>query len=310
MLVWVAPLVGLIAAFFIDVSLLRFWERRGPFGSLVASLRKWLYPFLMVVSLHVAVQMEGVPPRYEKLLNRGLMTAYVLIISLFVSSFFIHLWTSFATRRGIQVTALSVYILRAAFLLLALLIILDNLGISVTPILTTLGVAGLAVSLALRDTLANLFAGLYITMARQVRPGDVISLSTGEEGTVLDITWRSTLLKDKEGNLILIPNERLSQSVVKNYRRDDGLLVVTLHVPHSVELYRAELLAIDVAQAVLKELYPSDMPEEEVKVRFHTFQDTGVLLDVLIPFKSFQDRALIRHEFIKRFHKVLRENAG
>ena len=78
---------------------------------------------------------------------------------------------------------------------IGILVILNALGISITPILATLGVGGLAVALALQDTLSNLFAGFHIVTNRIVRVGDYIKLDSGEEGYVIDVNWRTTKVK-------------------------------------------------------------------------------------------------------------------
>ncbi len=79
--------------------------------------------------------------------------------------------------------------------------------------ITALGVGGLAVALALQDTLVNLFAGLHILMEKSIRVGDFIRIETGQEGYVEDITWRTTRIKMQPNNMIVIPNSKLSQSV-------------------------------------------------------------------------------------------------
>src|SRR5271168_3645884 len=84
--------------------------------------------------------------------------------------------------------------------ILGLLFLLNYLRVDIRPLLTALGVGGLAVALALQDTLANLFAGLYISVSSQIRVGDYVKLNTGEEGYVSDITWRSTTLRSLSNN--------------------------------------------------------------------------------------------------------------
>jgi small-conductance mechanosensitive channel len=79
--------------------------------------------------------------------------------------------------------------------ILGLLVILNGLGLPITPMLTALGVGGLAVTLALQEPLANFFAGLYITIAGQIRVGDYVTLDSGQEGYVVDFSWRSTRLR-------------------------------------------------------------------------------------------------------------------
>ena len=83
---------------------------------------------------------------------------------------------------------LIVYITGALFLL-------QSFGVSITPLLTALGVGGLAVALALQDTLANLFSGINILLSKQIKMGDFVKLSSGEEGLVIDMNWRNTVIK-------------------------------------------------------------------------------------------------------------------
>ena len=97
------------------------------------------------------------------------------------------------------------------------LILLNHFNVSITPILTALGVGGLAVALALQDTLSNLFGGFYVAVAGQVRLGDYIKLNTGEEGYVTDIGWRCTTLPGTANNMIIVPNAKLAQAIVTNY---------------------------------------------------------------------------------------------
>jgi small-conductance mechanosensitive channel len=78
---------------------------------------------------------------------------------------------------------------------LGLLVVLNGVGLSITPMLTALGVGGLAVALALQEPLANFFAGLFITLAGQIRVGDYVRLDSGQEGHVVDFSWRSTRLR-------------------------------------------------------------------------------------------------------------------
>ena len=89
--------------------------------------------------------------------------------------------------------------------------------VDIRAILAALGVGGLAVALALQDTLSNLFAGFYVSVARQIRIGDFVKIDAGQSGYVQDIGWRSTTLRDLGGSLIFIPNNKLAQSIVTNY---------------------------------------------------------------------------------------------
>jgi small-conductance mechanosensitive channel len=104
---------------------------------------------------------------------------------------------------------------------LGALMLLRHFEISVTPILAGLGVGGLAVALALQDTLANLFAGVHILMEEPIMLGDFIRLSTGEEGTVRDIGWRTTRIQTGANNMIVIPNTKITSGILTNYSLPD-----------------------------------------------------------------------------------------
>jgi small-conductance mechanosensitive channel len=85
---------------------------------------------------------------------------------------------------------------RVFIYVLGLLTIFYSFGINITPALTALGIGGLAVALALQDTLSNFFAGLQIIASKQITTGDFIKLNSGDEGYVADITWRYTNAQD------------------------------------------------------------------------------------------------------------------
>jgi len=134
------------------------------------------------------------------------------------------------------------------------LVILQSFGIAITPILTALGVGGLAVALALQDTLSNLFAGLYIIAARDMKPGDYIRLNSGEEGYIVDIDWRNTELRILS-NMIVVPNAKLAVANITNYEQPDKevLVPVQMGVAYENNLEQVERAALQVARETLRE---------------------------------------------------------
>jgi len=109
---------------------------------------------------------------------------------------------------------------------LGALVILNGLGLSITPMLTALGVGGLAVALALQKPLANFFAGVFLTLAGQIRVGDFVTPDSGQEGIVADFGWRSTRLRMLVNNLVIVPNSKLAQAVVVNHHLPTPKLAV------------------------------------------------------------------------------------
>jgi hypothetical protein len=97
--------------------------------------------------------------------------------------------------------------------------LLDVWGAPTTPIILLLAAVILIVALAFRDVLANLFSGFQLAQGEQIKVGDFVKLESGESGYVTDVTWRNTQIRALDGNLILVPNNRLVQSTVINYGR-------------------------------------------------------------------------------------------
>jgi small-conductance mechanosensitive channel len=188
--------------------------------------------------------------------------------------------------------------------LVGALVVLDTLGISITPILTALGVGGLAVALALQDTLSNLFAGIQIIASRQVRIGDYIKLESGEEGYVTDIRWRNTTVRALPNNMILIPNSKLASTITTNYYMPEKEMAVLVQVgvAYDSDLQKVEQVTIDVGKEVMREVQ-GGIPEFQPFIRYHTFSDSSINFSVILRGKEFVDQYLIKHEFVKRLQR-------
>lgn len=182
------------------------------------------------------------------------------------------------------------------------LIILDSMGISITPIITALGVGGLAVALALQDTLSNLFAGIHITVAHVLRPGDYIALSTGEEGTVSDITWRCTTLLTQSNNIVVIPNSKLSSTIVTNYSLPEPSLdfSIPFTISFTADLEKIEKAALEVAESVMRE---TGKIKGEALFRVREFGEYGIKCAVLLTVHEFAAQYPVRHKMIKAILK-------
>jgi MscS family membrane protein len=101
------------------------------------------------------------------------------------------------------------------FYLVAVLLVLQNLGYNVAGLLAGLGIGGLAVALAAKETLANLFGSLALLMDRTFQVGDTIKQGD-VEGEVVNIGLRSTRVRTKEGYVVSIPNQLITNAAVTN----------------------------------------------------------------------------------------------
>ncbi|MFX0126262.1 MAG: mechanosensitive ion channel family protein [Candidatus Hodarchaeota archaeon] len=228
-----------------------------------------------------------------------LFTLSILLILARASSGFVIHYAG-KTEGALAATSIVTNLMNFIYLLLGFLIIIQSLGIDITPLLTLLGVGGLTVALALQPTLSNFFAGVYLLASREFKIGDYIKLDTGEEGYITDMTWRHTIIRPPAGYDIIIPNSKLSTATVTNFgiSNKETALTVPIGVGYDSDLNFVEQVTIDVALETVKQVQ-GDSPSIQPYIRYHTFSPSSIDFFVNIYSKNLRDRAKIRHEFIK-----------
>ena len=191
---------------------------------------------------------------------------------------------------------------------IGLLVILDALDISIAPMLTALGIGGLAVSLALKDTLTDVFAGLHILLSKKVQPGDFVSLDSGEMGYIQNITWRNTKMLERTNNIIHIPNTKLSKAIIKNYDSGDPSFSVKIHVGvgYDSDLDVVERVVMEVANDLHQ--YMDEMNKQSTpSFKFRGFGQSSIDLMVYFRGNKYGDQNPIIHAFVKKLHKRFNE---
>ena len=204
---------------------------------------------------------------------------------------------------ALPVSSLTRNIAWTLIVVLGLLVILNGLGLSITPMLTALGVGGLAVALALQEPLANFFAGVFITLAGQIRVGDYVKLDSGQEGYVVDFSWRSTRLRMLANNLVVVPNAKLAQAIIVNHHlpSQDLAVLVEVGVDYASDLQHVERVVVEIGREVMAAV-EGGIAEFEPFIRYHTFGESSINFTVILRAREFVDQYLIKHEFIKRLH--------
>lgn len=191
-------------------------------------------------------------------------------------------------------------IFRALLGSLAILVLLDTSGISITPILASLGVGSLAVALALQDTLGNFFSGLYLLADKPIRPGDLILTEDGTEASVIKIGWRSTQMKTKNNCTLVLPNSKLANSRIINFDLHDNAVLVKVQcgVAYDSNLARVEAVALEVAQEVQRRAGEDFTP----LLHFHTFADSSINFEITLRAKNQGQELHLKHDLIKSLH--------
>ena len=218
----VVLLVVVWAFRYFAVRRLRKWaERRDSLhhNQMVRVVVRALTPMLLIGIIAIALNLLSLPPRFLALSDQLLYIATIVVVIYFASKILqvlISRW--FATAHGIAARQSTVeFFTRIIFGIVATLFVLDNLNVQLKAIWTTLGVGGVAVALALQDTLTNFFAGVYLRLDNAVEQGDYIQIEGSQEGFVGELGWRSTRMRTLSNHLVVIPNTKLATTPFTNY---------------------------------------------------------------------------------------------
>lgn len=317
---WLLPVIelgaGIVAGIIAEkvlFALLMRLAKKTPWEAddlIVGGMRKMPFLWCFLIGAYFATESADLPARWSTLVEKTLLVLFLASLTVVAARIAGSMVALYSLKsEGLIPSSSILRNLTVLFVVICgVLMILDTLHISITPILTALGVGGLAVALALQDTLGNLFAGIQILASRQVRIGDYIKLSSGEEGYVTDIKWRNTVLKALSNNAVVIPNSKLASTITTNYFAPTREVSVSIDcgVSYGSDLERVERVTIEVAKNVMRTV-TGGVPEHEPSVRFHTFADSSINFSVNMRGQQFTDQYLVKHEFVKQLVRRYRE---
>ncbi len=188
------------------------------------------------------------------------------------------------------------------------LLIANQLSLEITPLLASLGIAGLAVALALQDTLSNLFSGFHLMLDQPIRPGDYVQLDAGHEGFVEEIGWRATRIRPFDNNLVIIPNAKLADSVIINWHQPvpEMSVYAACGVGYDSDLDEVERIAKEVAGQV-QDRVPGSARSWKPVVWFKEFGDSNINFVTVLRLKDPTQKYELEHEFIKALFRRFNE---
>jgi small-conductance mechanosensitive channel len=195
-------------------------------------------------------------------------------------------------------------ILKFSITFIGLVLILNQSGVKLTPILTVLGIGSFAVALALQDTLVNFIAGINILVSKQITRDDYIKLDSGQEGTVAEVNWRTTLIKEIDNTTIVVPNSKISSSIVKSYhfKKFEVTSSITCGVSYKSDLDQVEEIAKLAAKETIDK-YNSASKDYQPIVQFTDFGDSSINFILYFRVKTVYARAFIKSEVLKNLYK-------
>ena len=258
--------------------------------------------FSFIIGLYWAIDAVEISPTLTKLLSYLLFTSNVFSITRVLARTVDGVVTMYFERsdKNLPKTTLLNNILIGVIYAMGLLVILQYYGISIAPILTAAGVGGMAVALALQETLANIFSGLHLILSKQLRIGDYIRLNSGEEGRVTDITWRfTTIIPLGASSTIVIPNKTIAGANITNFSlpTQNINISIPIGVAYDSDLAAVERVTIETAKEVLARV--DDNPNANPLVLYTDFGDSSINFNVILPSRIFDHQGMIKHEFIK-----------
>ncbi|MCS7315541.1 MAG: mechanosensitive ion channel family protein [Bryobacterales bacterium] len=221
---------------------------------LLATIRLPSLLWCLAAAIAVSLQFVELSPRHARWASDAIVVFLIASFSLVAASIAVRSIAAYGERQGmpLAVAGLTRTMARLAVLATGLLILLAYLKISITPMLTALGIGGLAVALALQDTLANFFAGLHLLIERPIFVGDYIRLESGQEGVVTDIGWRTTRIRTLSDNMVVVPNTKITSGILLNYSlpQPSGAADMPILVAHEADAERVAAIAREEALRV------------------------------------------------------------
>jgi small-conductance mechanosensitive channel len=279
---------------------------------LIESLHGPFLLWILILAIHLSAEYSDLPRSVTHWSAKLLLALWIISLTLVLSRLSGKMVRAYSGRLegALPVSTLTEVLASLVIWILGILTLLQQVfEVDIRAILAALGVGGLAVALALQDTLSNLFAGFYVSVARQIRIGDFVKIDAGQSGYVQDIGWRSTTLRELGGNLIFIPNSKLAQSIVTNYSLPQRSIGIGIAVPviYSSDPSQVERLLSEVASAAIGQV-PGLLKEPAPSAKFIPgFGQTSMDFTLDCHVAEFADQFLVQDELRKRIYRRFRE---
>ena len=188
------------------------------------------------------------------------------------------------------------------------LLMMDVLGINISPLIAGLGLGGLAVALAIQPTLANLFAGTYVMTEGVIATGDYIQLENGLKGYVVEVGWRSTRIRDWRNNLVVVPNSKFAETIITNFQQPTHAVNVYFEcgTSYDSDLYRVEEICLEVMDTVV-DSHPMAIKEYGKYFAFDNFGDSNVNFWLFVQATDRWGSFVVQSDMMKLLHKRFQE---
>ena len=287
------------------------WLRGTDSGALIVeTLRVPSLVSCLVPGMAAAIELAHLPPGPVHVFNRMFVAVIILSVTITLANVAGVLIVRLGRRHAlaVAVTGLAQTSARAGVLIVGGLVVLGALGVQITPLLTALGVGGLAVALALQDTLSNLFAGLHLLADRPIRVGDYVKLADGVEGFVVDVGWRSTRVRQLQNSIAIVPNSSVAKATIINYDLPESrhAIMVRVNVDYANDPDRVETVLVEEAQRAVGEVPGLVGEPAPTALLIPGFGESGLEFSLVCHVARYVDQYPVQHALRKRILRRFR----
>ncbi len=270
--------------------------------SFIKSIDKPLFTLLIIAGLNAGLKLTPFYDDYGAVFGKIFFVIYVIVVTHIISrvfAIFISQWLK-VQKKYEKTPELISKIITVIVYFIAIIVVLDHFNVQITALVATLGLGGLAIGLALKETLSNFFAGIHLISDQPVRVGDYIHVGEEIKGYVQDVGWRSTRIKTLPNNTVILPNAKLAESVIVNNAQPEQEM--SLRIPCGVgygsNLKTVERVTVEVAKKIQKSV-PGAVKDFQPFIRYHTFGDSNINFTVIMRVEMYVKKYIVKHEFIK-----------
>lgn len=245
------------------------------------------WPFYILISLYMSFYYLQTIDIGGKLISDIRSIVYYILITLAVYYVVktIHILIDHGTKllikkreKDVDTSAIDLLnkILKGGLWIIAIILILSNLGYSITALIAGLGIGGIAVAFALQNILGDIFASFSIYLDKPFMTGDYI-LFEGIEGTVKKIGIKSTRIEALQGQEIIVSNKQLTETIVNNYKKMDYRRVL---FNFSVK-YETDLQNLEKIPGIIKDIISNIKMAKYGRAHFSKFGDFGYIFEIV-----------------------------
>jgi small-conductance mechanosensitive channel len=307
-----------IVLYILRLTALRFLKAfRNKFEDLSYNILNTIYKSIKIPSLiwvillsaHTTVYLSKLPQNQINLITKVIDMLLIFSITILIANLSTRIVKLYLQNKNLPETGLIFILLQVFIYLIGILIMLSYFGISIMPIITTLGIGGLAIGLALKDTLSNIFSGLYILLEKNIKVSDFIELENGKKGYVMNINWRTTTIKTLSNDVVILPNEKLAQSIVVNFAKPAELTRVAIEIPvsYDTDIDKFEKIVMEEVYNLAKENDKLLLDPAPVIRFIPGFGDSSLNFTLYFSAANYENGFLVQSELRKRIFKRLKK---